>query len=259
MCALKLIMSHKSESSNVPSLKDERGYNQGFKLSPGNYIRMQRRWDFIAEHVRTIRSNPAEMTVVELGCSHGQWTRYLVDKLGCKGHGLDISELFVSMANAESQGSLNPTFSCVDFMDEDAVLRLFKPGSIDAIVGNGVLHHFEPELDRALRLIHRLLKPGGRMVFIEPNLLNPYVYGIFTFAPLRKLASLEPNEMAFTRWNIHERVMAAGFGSCKTLSGDFLLPDTAEWLVKPVLALDAVLERTYLREIAQSVFVVAEK
>lgn len=251
-------MFHNDEDHAVASLKDERGFNQGFTLSPANYIRMQRRWDFIIERVRDIRTDPAQMTILELGCSHGQWTRYMVSRLGCRGIGADISDLFVTMANEDSTEADNPSFVCLDFLDDDAVLRRFEPASLDAIVGNGVLHHFEPDLDRALRLIRTLLKPGGRMVFIEPNLMNPYVFGIFSFAPLRRLASLEPNEMAFTRWSIQRRVMQAGFRTCEAWAADFLLPDTPEWLVKPVETVDRVLQRTPIREIAQSVFIVGE-
>lgn len=252
-------MFHNHEDRQVASLKDERGFNQGFEVSPTNYIRMQRRWDFIIERLRKEGGIPADLTVLELGCSHGQWTRYLVDVLGCHAYGLDISELFVSMANERLKGDSNPSYACLDFMDEGAVLERFEPQTFDAIVGNGVLHHFEPDLDKALRLMYRLLKPGGRIVFIEPNLVNPYVYWIFSFGALRRLASLEPNEMAFTRWSIQRRLKQAGFLTAEIQCADFLLPGTPEWLVKPSIAIGTVLEKTPLREIAQSVFLVARK
>lgn len=252
-------MSHNDEYHTMASLKDERGFNQGFTLSQANQTRMQRRWDFIIEQVRDVTADASKMTVLELGCSHGHWTRYMVNELGCRCIGADISDLFVSVANSESADGGNPSFTCLDFLDEDTVLKRFEPQSLDAIVGNGVLHHFEPELDRALQLIHTLLKPGGRMVFIEPNLMNPYVFGIFSFAQFRRLASLEPNEMAFTRWNIKPRLMQAGFYETDVHCADFLLPDTPVWLIKPLTTIGTVFERTLLREIAQSVFIVAKK
>ncbi|MBU3740882.1 MAG: class I SAM-dependent methyltransferase [Candidatus Kapabacteria bacterium] len=241
------------------SLKDERGYNQGFQGTPTNLARMQRRWDFIADAIGPMAGDPAERCVVELGCSHGAWLRYLVGKLGCRGHGVDISEKFISMAREASTDKTNPVFSVLNFTDEAAVLRTFPPNSVDAVVGNGVLHHFEPRLDETLRTIHTILKPGGKLVFIEPNLVNPYVFLIFRFGLFRRLASLEPNEMAFHRWNIRRRVTAAGFRNCTATAGDFLLPNTPEALIRPVVALDSVLQKTFLREVAQSVFVVATK
>jgi SAM-dependent methyltransferase len=241
------------------SLKDERGYNQGFEGTPTNIARMQRRWDFIADAIRSADDTLSEQHVVELGCSHGAWLRYLVDKLECKAHGVDISEKFISMARASSPSKTNPVFSVIDFTNEDTVLQTFSPNSLDAVVGNGVLHHFEPRLDETLRTIFKILKPGGKIIFIEPNLLNPYVYLIFRFAFFRRLASLEPNEMAFHRWNIRRRVKDAGFRKCTANAGDFLLPNTPEMLIKPVIALDAVLQRSFLSEIAQSIFIVGVK
>jgi SAM-dependent methyltransferase len=241
------------------SLKDERGYNQGFQGNPTNITRMQRRWDFIADAIGPSVGDPADRCVVELGCSHGAWLRYLVGKLGCRGHGVDISEKFISMAREAAADTANPVFSVLDFTDEAAVLRTFPPNSVDAVVGNGVLHHFEPRLDETLRTIRTILKPGGKLVFIELNLMNPYVFMIFRFGLLRGLASLEPNEMAFHRWNIQRRVTQAGFRDCTAEAGDFLLPIIPEALIRPVISLDAILQKTPLREIAQSVFVIGVK
>ena len=39
----------------------------------------------------------------------------------------------------------------------------------------------------------------GRIIFLEPNLHNPYVYLIFSRPKLRQRARLEPDEMAFSR------------------------------------------------------------
>jgi hypothetical protein len=51
------------------SLKDERGYNQGFQGNPTNITRMQRRWDFIADAIGPSVGDPADRCVVELGCT----------------------------------------------------------------------------------------------------------------------------------------------------------------------------------------------
>jgi len=45
----------------------------------------------------------------------------------------------------------------------------------DAIVGFFALHHMH-ELERCFRGMKRMLKPGGRVVFLEPNALNPLHY-----------------------------------------------------------------------------------
>ena len=48
-------------------------------------------------------------------------------------------------------------------------------GTFDCVLCFDVLHHI-PALPRALAEMHRLLRPGGRLVAIEPNVLNPAVF-----------------------------------------------------------------------------------
>jgi SAM-dependent methyltransferase len=48
-------------------------------------------------------------------------------------------------------------------------------GGFDAVLGFFVLHHLAT-LDGALVGLSPLLKPGGRMVFLEPNPFNPLYY-----------------------------------------------------------------------------------
>jgi hypothetical protein len=76
---------------------------------------------------------------------------------------------------------------------------------------------------------------------------------------LRKLANLEPEEMAFTEKYIKYVVLKAGFSNCKTEIRDFLLPNTPNLLIRPVIFLGGILEKTFFRKIAQSIFIVAEK
>jgi 2-polyprenyl-3-methyl-5-hydroxy-6-metoxy-1,4-benzoquinol methylase len=72
----------------------------------------------------------------------------------------------------------------------------FGGEAFDCIVGNGILHHLYPKIDDALVKIHHLLKPGGRIVFRESNIYNPYVYLIFDCSSMRRRARLEPDETA---------------------------------------------------------------
>jgi SAM-dependent methyltransferase len=49
----------------------------------------------------------------------------------------------------------------------DAHKLPFETGSIDGILANSVLHHFDPP--RALEEIARVLRPGGRLYYMEPR------------------------------------------------------------------------------------------
>jgi SAM-dependent methyltransferase len=129
-----------------------------------------------------------------------------------------------------------------------------------AITGNGILHHLYHHLNTVLPALHRWLQPGGRLVFWEPNLWNPYVWTIFSFGPMRRLAKLEPDEMAFTPGFIREKLTRAGFGRVEVSTRDFLLPNTPNALIRPVVAVGDRLDRIPgVNRIAQSLFFSAEK
>ena len=52
------------------------------------------------------------------------------------------------------------------------VLETMPEAGFDAMVGYFMLHHL-PELERYFRGAHRALRPGGRIVFVEPNPFHP--------------------------------------------------------------------------------------
>ena len=49
----------------------------------------------------------------------------------------------------------------------------FNDNSFDIIYGSGILHHLDISL--CLKEMYRLLKPGGRFLFIEPLGTNPLI------------------------------------------------------------------------------------
>ena len=128
----------------------------------------------------------------------------------------------------------------------------------DYIVGNGILHHLYYNLEESLINLKKLLKPNGKIVFIEPNLYNPYVAAIFSIPYLREKTFLEPDEMAFTRGFIKEKCKSAGFKNIQVEIKDFLLPNTSDRLIKPLIIIGDILEKTPLTLIAQSLFITAE-
>jgi SAM-dependent methyltransferase len=59
----------------------------------------------------------------------------------------------------------------VDFRLADPYATPFADDSFDIVIGASILHHLD--LDRALAEIRRVLRPGGRGVFVEPLAHNP--------------------------------------------------------------------------------------
>ncbi len=85
-------------------------------------------------------------------------------------------------ANAERLGLT------VKSLRADAESLPFAAESFDLVLGHAVLHHL-PDLERAFSEFHRVLKPGGRIVFAgEPSRVGDRIAaipkrGAFAVAP----------------------------------------------------------------------------
>jgi 2-polyprenyl-3-methyl-5-hydroxy-6-metoxy-1,4-benzoquinol methylase len=237
----------------MPSIKDDRGYNQGFKPSKALNIRTERRCDYMIAHMDAA-NNVSE--ILEIGCGTGELSFMLAAKTNEKVLGTDLCAPFIAQSKA-NYSLPNLSFLVLDFNDPEALAgRKF-----DYIVGNGILHHLYKNLDKALVNLMKLLKPGGKIIFLEPNLWNPYCYLIFhTSAFFRNWAKLEPDEMALTKGEMKKVLHSVGYQSIKIEYKDFLLPNTPGFLVNPIIALGSVLERTpVLKCLSQSIFISAIK
>lgn len=236
----------------MASIIDERGFNQGFVVNQAQVIRLRRRAGLIAEEVS---KSPSDMrTILELGCGTGELAAELAKLTGSRVTGVDISPGFINRARQMHQ------LPQLDFMVADLTRELpsMPDHRYDYIIGNGILHHLYHNLDDVLPRLALWLNPGGRLIFWEPNYLNPYIYLIFTCPALRKWARLEPDEMAFTHHFIKRKLLACGYSKANVLLLDFLFPNTPNYLIKPVIALGRILEAIPLaRALAQSIFISA--
>jgi 2-polyprenyl-3-methyl-5-hydroxy-6-metoxy-1,4-benzoquinol methylase len=235
----------------MASIKDDRGYNQGFKPSPALEIRTRRRADYIIGKLGAEKGDK----ILEIGCGTGEMSFLLAKKSQAEVIGTDICESFITQAKKEHQLG-NLSFEVMDFNNQ----KLLEGRKFDFIVGNGILHHLYKNLDLALLSIRRLLKPGGRIVFLEPNILNPYCFLVFNFNSFRRLANLEPEEMAFTKGFIIRKLKAAGFSGILVEHRDFLLPNTPKQLINPLIRLGGLAEKLPLvRLSSQSIFISARR
>ena len=239
----------------MANIVDERGYNQIFAPSPAQALRLRRRAQSIIAALPPVAGDKPRR-LLELGCGMGELAHELAVLTESRVTGVDLSERFVAHARVTY---VRPN---LDFIVADLTREVpaAEQDRYDAITGNGILHHLYHHLDTVLPALHRWLRPGGRLVFWEPNLWNPYVWSIFTWAPLRRAARLEPDEMAFTPAFIRRKLERAGFTPLLVTTRDFLLPNTPDALIRPVVAVGDVLDRIpVVNRAAQSLFFVAEK
>ncbi len=216
--------------------------------SPAGRRRADRRAELFVEHGGLAPGRRA----LELGCGTGVFLERVAAS-GAEIRGLDLSEDLLDKARLRLAGVANVTLDCGNA--EDAP---YPNAHFDAVYGSSVLHHLD--LDRALKEVHRVLKPGGRLVFAEPNILNPQVAWMFHFEPTKQYFGVSPDEMAFSRFRARTALRRHGFAEVGVEPFDFLHPATpAAWLGS-ICRLSRGLERVpLLREIAGSLLLRARK
>ena len=240
----------------MSSIVDERGFNQGFELNSAQKARLQRRARAIVSEMRlpAERNRKLDVHILELGCGTGELAFELAKIADVYVTGVDRSSKFIDYASANYRLP-NLRFLVANFSDSS---REVVQEKYDYIVGNGILHHLYYQLDKFLPTLARWMVPGGRLIFWEPNLKNPYVFLIFKVAALRRMTRLEPEEMGFTPRYIQRKLTTAGFCQVRAITRDFLLPNTPARLISSVVKIGDFLEKVpVVRGCAQSIFLTA--
>jgi SAM-dependent methyltransferase len=216
--------------------------------SPSGRHRADRRAAFFVSHGRL---GPGK-NALELGCGTGVFLQK-VAAAGSRIRGLDLS--IDLLLKARDRVAVLPNVS----LDRGNAEQLPYPNAtFDTVYGSSILHHLD--LDAALSEAFRVLKPGGWLVFAEPNALNPQVALMFHCRPLKPYFAVSPDERAFTRFRAARSLHRLGYESVLVRPFDFLHPSTPAGLIRGVSALGSVLERVPLvREFAGSFVIVAQK
>ena len=212
---------------------------------PAGHLRWMRR-------VKMLTSDIAPgMKVLELGCGTAYFTRELATT-GATITAIDISPELLETARA------NCCAANVTFEIQNAYALNYPDNTFDFVVGSSVLHHLE--IDRAVRQVFRVVKPGGTIRFTEPNMLNPQIALQKNVSIVKKRLGDSPDETAFFRWPLSRMLEEAGFCDVQIQPFDFLHPKTPATLIPVVDRFGRRLERLpLLREIAGSLYIRASK
>jgi len=213
--------------------------------SPAGKLRWQRRVKMLSS---VLHNNDR---VLELGCGTGYFTRELV-KLKVHVTAIDISPELIEVAKNEIKAEN------VSFEVQNAYEMTYGLNQFDAIIGSSVLHHLE--IEKAMTEMFRVLKPGGMIAFTEPNMLNPQIALQKNIPWLKRKLGDSPDETAFFSWKIKKLLHRAGFKNVHVMPFDFLHPAIPAKLIKPVMRISRIAEKTpLLKAIAGSLFIQAVK
>jgi len=189
--------------------------------------------------------------VLDVGCGTADYTRPFARRTAATVVAVDVTPPLLSRARASVPANVGLAAADVEALP-------FPSAVFDAVVGNAVLHHLR--LERAVPELARVLKPGGRFCFAEPNLLNPQVFLERKIPWLGRWLENSPGETAFTRWRLRRTLEELGLVEVTIRPFDFLYPLTPRPLIPAVERLGRALERTPLvAEIAGSLLIRARR
>jgi SAM-dependent methyltransferase len=156
-------------------------------------------------------------SVLEVGCGMGNYTFELIRR-GLAPEGLDLSPVLLDRLRAYSEDQVSFPLHCADVLDPPAELL----NRFDGVVGFFTLHHLH-DIEGSIASMARLLRPGGRFAFVEPNAFNPLYYLQIAATPgmsfrgERRLASMRPGVVL-------PAIQAAGLSHARTRRYGFFPP-----------------------------------
>lgn len=142
--------------------------------------------------------------VLDYGCGTGGTTVELLAR-GARVTGFDIS--VTRLQDARERVAGEPGGAGTGLLRCAAETLPFRDGAFDAVLGKQILHHLDLKL--AMPEIARVLKPGGRAVFLEPLIHNPLLEGYRRLTPHLR----SPTERALSMNDI--AAMGSHFRSCR--------------------------------------------
>lgn len=121
------------------------------------------------EYRRQIDLHAVNRDVLEYGCALGDQSIKLTD-IARSVVGIDISDVAIAKANL---AATEYQASNVSFKMMNAEEMTFPDSSFDLVFGSGIIHHLN--IKKSFREICRVLRPGGKAIFVEPLGHNPII------------------------------------------------------------------------------------
>lgn len=166
------------------------------------------------EYAYHLLGDAAGKTVLDYGCGSGDNT-VLVAAHGARVIGVDISPELIELA--EKRLEAHNLRDAAEFRVGSAHELPLEDESVDVVFGMAILHHLDLKL--ASKEVFRVLKKGGRAIFLEPVRNSKFVKFVRNLIPYEQ-PDLSPFERPLTDAELED--FAADFSGYKSRA--FSLP-----------------------------------
>jgi len=141
--------------------------------------------------------------ILDLGAGSGDFADFLTKKLEVKVTCLDFSPAMRAVAKKK--------FPKLEYLTASTMKLPFEDSSFEVVIASGLLHHLKAQeiLEKSLREIKRVLKPGGHFCYLDRS--------------DTKIASLAEHIFAFLK-KIFSKIMGQ-YSGCSTTSEKLLAKD----------------------------------
>lgn len=175
--------------------------------------------------------------VLELGCGI-ESLGFEAAARGVEVVGVDISSVAVSQASSTANELGLDLATYVEMNAEDLE---FDDSTFDGVIGTAVLHHLD--VDKACGGMARVLRPGGRAVFIEPLGHNRLINAYRDRTPEARTPDEHPlRRRDFATAARHfEQVELDAFHLLSALSGPLSNHPTGRWIHRAMTQVDQAL------------------
>src|SRR5918993_2715251 len=187
-------------------------------------------------------------TILELGAGTGLWTRQLSETL--RGENPITAVVFNRdlAAQAAAANLVNVRVLLVGSLSE------LPAESFDYIVGTGILCH--TAYAENLAALHRLLKPGGQLLFFEANHWNPQVFLKNTIKPIGRWTGDAECQIGMRKFELMKRASHQGFTHAEIVPYDIVHPLTPRSLIHAVQSIAFILEQApVIRDLCGTLYI----
>lgn len=189
-------------------------------------------------------------TILELGAGSGLWTEHLTNVLR------DENRITAAVFNRDLvPESSRPN---IEYRYIEDLTRDLQEESFDYIVGNTILCHDSYEAN--LRVLYRLLKPGGQLLFFEGNYWNPQVAMKNSIPWLGRKMGNAACQIGMRKYRLMKLASRQGFTDIDAVPYDIIHPRTPRAFVHGLQSVAFMAEHApLLRELCGTLYIRASK